>query len=208
MEFWRNHWHHIIEAPEEGEGSGGGAPDSKTDDEAPDEEDEEESEEEDEDEEEEETITLTKSELAQKIKSAKAQARRSAERKKSSEEAKKPEKKEDTSTTRDLEEAYARRVVRNEAKSVARDLGVRPERVQAVLSLTSLKGIDLDEDDEPDYDELKERLEETLEKYPEFKSTTKEKKKDVGSGKKPSDSKEPKQPMSFLEAMKADKKGK
>ncbi len=64
----------------------------------------------------------------------------------------------------DREARIEARLLKSEARSVARDLKVKPDRIAAVLRLADFKGITAD-----DTEDISDALEEVLELYPEFK---------------------------------------
>lgn len=62
------------------------------------------------------------------------------------------------------------RVIRADAKGIASELGVKPERVSAVLDLADLSDVEVsDETNEADTGEIRGALSAVLEKYPEFR---------------------------------------
>lgn len=67
-----------------------------------------------------------------------------------------------------------RRIVLSDARDVAKDLGVKPSRINNVIKdFVDLDGVEVDEDGEADRDTIKERISEFTTKYPEFlKSST------------------------------------
>lgn len=69
------------------------------------------------------------------------------------------------------ESAALERVVKAEAKLTAHGLGVKPERVAAVIRLSDLSEVEVT-DGEPDADALKSAIEATLADYPEFKAAS------------------------------------
>lgn len=64
----------------------------------------------------------------------------------------------------DVEARIEARLLKAEARNVARDLKVKPGRINAVLRLADLEGIDSD-----DEDAIRDALEEVLEETPEFR---------------------------------------
>lgn len=73
----------------------------------------------------------------------------------------------DASKGVDVEERINVRLRNAEARSVARDLKVKPDRIRSVIRLADLDGIDPD-----DTDAIEDAIEEVLEDHPEFKVTT------------------------------------
>lgn len=69
----------------------------------------------------------------------------------------------------DAEARAAARLVAAEARVQAASLGVKPERIAAVLKLADLTGVGLGEDGEPQADALKSAIGNVLRDYPEFK---------------------------------------
>jgi hypothetical protein len=64
------------------------------------------------------------------------------------------------------------RVIRSEAKLVALDAGVRPERAKAVLELAraELSGVEVDEFGDPDASAIQAAVDAVIKEYPEFTS--------------------------------------
>lgn len=63
-----------------------------------------------------------------------------------------------------------KRIVRAEAKGLAAEVGVKPDRIGAVIDLADLSGVEVSDDtNEPDGPTIRTALESVLEKYPEFK---------------------------------------
>lgn len=63
-----------------------------------------------------------------------------------------------------------KRLVSTEAKAVAIAAGVKPEKVDYVVKLAELDGVDVDEDDGPDSDAIHKAVSKVLKDMPEFKT--------------------------------------
>lgn len=65
-----------------------------------------------------------------------------------------------------------RRIIAAEAKVIASDLGVKPERISYLLKLADLSSIDVDDNGEPDSKAIREAIEAVLKDLPELKGAT------------------------------------
>ena len=103
-----------------------------------------------------------------------AAERAEAERKKAQmDEAEKAqaEKEEAEKRASDRERVANERVIRSEAKVQALEAGTKPERVSALLRLSDLSDIEVDDEGEPDAKAVRAAIDAALKEYPEFKST-------------------------------------
>lgn len=110
------------------------------------------------------------------------------ERKKMERESKKEEesKKEidENETIRTLRETIKKqneRILKNEAKEIAKTLNVDTDFIDAVISLSDFSQIDLENNDF-DSDEIKEALQNVIDKYPRFLAAKKTETEEVNKG--------------------------
>lgn len=115
--------------------------------------------------------TFTQNEVEELIKKRLERANKKFE--KQLEELKKPSEEELSAEEKlsELEKLIAaknQKILNYEAGKIARDLNVKPERVDAVLKLADLSAVEINEEGEFDIDELKETIGELAKSYPEF----------------------------------------